>query len=206
MQCKRAVHSLLLSMLGILFCASVNAQNLSEVYVSAEADLSDFSKVILRDLVIQGAQIIPPVWVEGEDRDPHKWIMSKKNVGLLKEGFQAAIKEKLEENGGYPVVTDESDGVLEITVELISLIPYVQRWEKVITRGTGEIRIQVTLRNAMTGALLAIYEGNQKVGDQYQENTDLASLKDAQDLFVVWGQKIRKALDDAHGTNVDQAE
>ena len=51
----------------------------------------------------------------------------------------------------------------------------------------------------MTGVLLAIYEGDQQVGDQYQENTDLASRKDAQALFVVWGQKIRKALDDAHG-------
>jgi len=68
----------------------------------------------------------------------------------------------------------------------------------VITKGSGEIRIQVTLRNAMTGVLLAIYEGDQQVGDQYQENTDLASRKDAQALFVVWGQKIRKALDDAH--------
>jgi hypothetical protein len=203
MQCKRAVHTLLLSVLGILFCASVNAQNLSEVYVSTEADLSDFSKVILRDLVTQGAQIIPPVWVQGDERDPHKWTMSKKNAGLLQEGFQAAIKEKLEENGGYPVVTNEADGVLEIRVGLISLTPYAQRGEKVITRGTGEIRIQVTLRNAMTGVLLAIYEGDQQVGDQYQENTDLASLNDAQALFVVWGQKIRKALDDAHGTNVD---
>jgi hypothetical protein len=190
-------------MLGILFCASVNAQNLSEVYVSADADLSDFSKVILRDLITQGAQIIPPVWVQGDERDPHKWAMSKKNARLLQEGFQAAIKEKLEENDGYPVVTDESDGVLEIRVGLISLTPYAQRGEKVITRGTGEIRIQVTLRNAMTGALLAIYEGDQQVGDQYQENTDLASLSDAQALFVVWGQKIRKALDDAHGNNAE---
>jgi hypothetical protein len=199
MQCKRAVQTLLFSLLGIVFSASVSAQKLTEVYVGAETDLSDYSKVILRDLVTQGAQIIPPVWVQGDERDPHKWALSKKNVRLLQEGFQAAIKEELEGNDGYPVVTDESDGVLEIRVGLISLTPYARRGEKVITKGSGEIRIQVTLRNAMTGVLLAIYEGDQQVGDQYQENTDLASRKDAQALFVVWGQKIRKALDDAHG-------
>lgn len=156
MQCKRAVQTLLLSMLCILLSANVSAKKLTEVYVNAETDLSDFSKVILRDLVTQGAQIIPPVWVQGDERDPHKWTLSKKNVRLLQEGFQAAIKEELEGNDGYPVVTEESEGVLEIRVGLISLTPYARRGEKVITKGTGEIRIQVTLRNAMTGVLLAI--------------------------------------------------
>ncbi len=96
MQCKRAVHTLLLSMLGSLLYANVSAQSLLEVYVSPEADLSNFSKVILRDLVTQGAQIIPPVWAQGDERDPHKWALSKKNDRLLQEGFQAAIKEELE--------------------------------------------------------------------------------------------------------------
>jgi hypothetical protein len=203
MQCKRAVQTLLLSVLCILLSANVSAKKLTEVYVNSEADLSDFSKVILRDLVTQGAQIIPPVWVQGDERDPHKWTLSKKNVRLMQEGFQAAIKEELEGNDGYPVVTEESEGVLEIRVGLISLTPYARRGEKVITKGTGEIRIQLTLRNAMTGVLLAIYEGDQQVGDQYQENTDLSSRKDAQALFVVWGQKIRRALDDAHEKNAE---
>ena len=175
MQYKRTVRTLLISMLCVLLSGNVSAQNLTEVYVNSDADLSDFSKVILRDLDIQGAQIIPPVWIQGEDRNPHKWKLSKKNVRLMQEAFQTAIKEELGGSGGYPVVTDESDGVLEIKVGLISLTPYAQRGEKVITKGSGEIRIQVTLRNVMSGVLLAIYEGNQQVGDQYQENTDLSS-------------------------------
>ncbi|HIG40977.1 MAG: DUF3313 family protein [bacterium] len=198
---KRTVQSLLITMLCVLLSVNVAAQNLTEVYVNSDTDLSDFSKVILRELDINGAQIIPPVWVQGEDRNPHKWKISKKNVRLMQEAFQSVVKRELGGSGGYPVVTDESDGVLEIKVGLLSLTPYAQRGEKVITKGSGEIRIQVTLRNAMTGVLLAIYEGNQRVGDKYQENTDLSSRKDAEELFVVWGQKIRRVLDEAHTIN-----
>jgi hypothetical protein len=198
MQFKKVVQTLFLTMLGILISSNVCAEKLTEVYVNSDTSLADFSNVILRDLDVRGAQIIPPVWVQGEERNPRRWKLNNKNVRLMQEGFQAAIKEAVEKDNGYPIVTDEADGVLEIKISIISLTPYAQRGEKVITRGSGEIKIQLTLRDAMSGELLAIYEGDQQVGDEYQENTSRASRENAQALFVIWGQKIRRALDNAH--------
>jgi hypothetical protein len=51
----------------------------------------------------------------------------------------------------------------------------------------------------MTGELLAIYEGKQEVGSEYQQNTRLNAENDLRALFAVWGGRMRTVMDAAHG-------
>lgn len=177
----------------------INAQGLKRLYHNPDIELSDYNKVLLNDINISDARIIPPSWAEGAARNPHSWDISKKNVAAFQQAFQDDITAKLEGEGGYPVVTEPGDATLEISIEIISLTPYAKRDEKVITKGSGELVMQVTLRDALTGKLLAIMEGGQQVGHHYQENSDLSKKKDINEMFAEWGTHIRSALDNAHG-------
>ena len=138
-------------------------------------------------------------FIEGEDRNPRKWALSADDIAFAKQAYRSAMKQQLEADGAYPIVEQPAAGVLELSIAIINLTPYAQRDEKVQTRGSGELRMQVELRDAMSRELLAIYEGEQAVGREYQENTPLSAENDMKQLFAEWGAKVRRALDRDHG-------
>ncbi|WP_439136487.1 DUF3313 family protein, partial [Pseudomaricurvus sp.] len=144
------------------------------------------------------AKVIPPVWVEGEDRSPKKWMLQEDSVKAMQEAFRQVITAQVSENGGYTIVDEVEPGTLEITVIVISLTPYAQRNEKVITKGSGELTMQFSLRDARSGKLIAIFEGQEQVGQEYQERSDFSAMKDLNKLFDSWGKRIRRAMDKSH--------
>ena len=86
-----------------------------------------------------------------------------------------------------------------LAIAIVSLTPYALPDEKVVTKGSGELTMQVELRDALSRELLAIYEGDQPVGEEYQENTALSAEHNVKALFATWGKKVRDALDEDHG-------
>ena len=80
---------------------------------------------------------------------------------------------------------------------LLTLTPYASTDEKVMTKGSGEITVQVQLKDGNNGALLGIYEGIQPVGKEYQEHTLLTADNNLKVLFSIWGRQARKILDTA---------
>ena len=174
-------------------------QQLTPYYRKDGADLSDYNAILLDSLGIDDARVIAPPWYEGEDRGPKKWKLTSRDVKFLRDSYAAAMKEKIESDGGYPLVTEPGAGVLILDMELVYLMPYARKGEDVTVRGFGEILVQAQLRDGMTGELLAIYEGKQDVGSEYQQNTRLNAENDLRALFAVWGSRMRSVMDNAHG-------
>lgn len=108
------------------------------------------------------------------------------------------MTEEISGNNGFPVVDQPGEGVLILDIEIIYLMPYAERGEKVTTRGFGEMLVQAQLRDGMTGELLAVYEGKQDVGSEYQPNTRLNNENRLRDLFQYWGKRVRGLMDRAH--------
>lgn len=172
---------------------------LKTYYERPGLDLSAYDKILVDPLALSNAKVVPPPWVEGKDRQPHKWALNQDDINYTKQAYRAAMQQQLETEGGYAIVAEPGEGVLEIAIAIVSLTPYAQQGENVITKGSGELTMQVELRDALTRELLAIYEGDQEVGQEYQENTRLSAEHNLQQLFAQWGKKVRDAMDADHG-------
>ena len=170
---------------------------LTQVYEKDGLDMGRYDQVMIDTLGVADARVIPPPWVEGKDRNPKRWQLNSKDIQWLKDNYRAAMKEQIETIGGYAVVSEASPEALILDVKIVSLTPYAQRSEDVITRGTGEMTVQAELRDSMTGELLAIYEGDQDVGSEYQQNARMNKEHDANKLFAAWGEKVRLMMDES---------
>ena len=170
---------------------------LTQVYEKDGLDMGRYDQVMIDTLGVADARVIPPPWVEGKDRNPKRWQLNSKDIQWLKDNYRAAMKEQIETIGGYAVVSEASPEALILDAKIVSLTPYAQRSEDVITRGTGEMTVQAELRDSMTGELLAIYEGDQDVGSEYQQNARMNKEHDANRLFAAWGEKVRLMMDES---------
>jgi len=174
-------------------------QNLQPYYRQDGANLGDYNSILLDSLNLQDARVIAPPWVEGKDRSPKKWQLTKADERFLRESYRAAMKEEIETKGGYPLVKEPGEGVLILDMEIVYLMPYARKGDDVTVRGFGEMLVQAQLRDGMTGELLAIYEGKQDVGSEYQQNSRINAETDLRALFAVWGGRMRTVMDAAHG-------
>ena len=191
--------TLLLSILCLWGAAVCAAESLTPQYMNPDADLSQYDRILLNRLNMDNARIIPPPWVEGADRYSGKWAMDKNRVKTMQQIFSTQLKQQLEIDGAYVLTEDADEGVLEISIKVISLTPYASHDENVISKGSGELNMQVTLRDAHSGSLLAIFDGEQKVGEHYHKRSDISAMEDVKALFTQWGERIRHVLDLAHG-------
>jgi hypothetical protein len=178
---------------------AVNTDDLEAYYERSDVDWSRYDKVLLDPLSLSRAKIIPPVWVEGKDRLPRRWALSKGDIKLIKASYYEVMQQQIQQDGGYAIVTEPAEGAMEMSIAIVSLTPYALPEEKVITRGTGELTMQIQIRDAMTRELLAIYEGDRAVGKEYQEHTRLTAKHNVNQLFATWGKLVRESMDEAHG-------
>jgi len=167
-------------------------------YERPGTDFAQYRALLINDLDISKTKIVPPPWKVDQ---PFNWEVSEANNAALQSAFHAAMRDNISANDGYPIVTESGPGVMEISVRIVSFMPYAERDEKVTTRGSGEMRIQAELRDAQSEELLAIYEGPQEVGQSYKANSDFSRLENLKGLFDFWGRRIRESMDEDHARN-----
>jgi hypothetical protein len=193
-----------LSLLSIAFLTAASAEEdaakfaapLHAEYERPGVDWSKYDKLIINDLDVSRTKIVPPPW---KDQKAFRWEVSEKNVAALQKEYRKSMEEQVSGDDGYQIVTEPGDGVLDLTFEILSFMPYADRDEKVLTKGSGEMHINVMVRDARTGQLLAIMEGPQEVGNNYDENTDFSRRTNVKMLFDSWGARVRIAMEkDAH--------
>lgn len=173
--------------------------DLKVTFIRSGVDFKYYNQFILKTLNVAHTRLIPPPWVESAD--PKKWQLSDTNKDFLRAAYRQSMKQGLEESKEFTVVNRANRGTLELEVFLVSLAPYARQGEKVTTKGYGELSFEAALRDARTGELLAHYEGTQKVGEDYQENTDFNKASNLAQHFVGWGRRVSARLAAAHDAN-----
>lgn len=173
-------------------------RDLGVYYEKEGVDLADYNSIILDTLGLEDARIVAPPWYEGEDRQPKMWSLTASDAKWLRKSYRETMTDEIQSKGGYPIVEEHGEGVLIIDIEVVYLMPYARKGENVQTRGFGEMLVQAQFRDGMTGELLAIYEGKQDVGSEYQQNTRLNNENRLLDLFQYWGGRVRMLMDKAH--------
>ena len=170
------------------FSAPLNVE-----YENPNADYSQFDRLIIEELDLSDTLIVPPPWLAEK---AFEWKTSDKNRAHLQKEFLASMNDQISANGGYEIVGEPGPGVLQLSVKVVSFMPYAEQKDtKAVTLGSGEMRIHVELRDSQTGELLGMYEGPQEVGKEYQKNTDFTKQKNVKKLFDSWGRRVRLAMD-----------
>lgn len=177
--------------------STTNVENLKSYYIKEGLDLSRYNKVFVDRLKVIDARVIAPPWYEGDNKAPRKWRLTNKDVEFLRDSYRTAMIERLQA-GGYEVVEGiETDDVIILDMEIITLMPYARKGEDVQVRGFGELKAQATLRDGLTSELLAIFEGPQDVGSEYQQNSRMNAENNLKELFDVWGDRMRSLMDNS---------
>jgi hypothetical protein len=172
--------------------ASAQTDTLTPSYTKPGVNLKQYKQFVIKPLNLEDTRLIPPPWVEKPD--PKVWHLSKDNQDFLRKTFASAVREGVESEGKFKVVTQSTPGTLQIDVHLLSLTPWASRDEKVETLGSGTLTFEAHVRDAATAELLAVYQGTQQVGKGYQENTPANKMTDIKEHFTDWGRNISKRL------------
>ncbi len=164
-------------------------ENLEPYFQKPGLNLGKYNKVLVVPLGVSSTFVIPPPWVTEEERTTQRWSLTREDEKWLRESYQASFRSEVGKS--FEVVDEPGDGVLIVGVDLVSLMPFARKGEKVETQGFGVIVAQAQLRDGSNGELLAVYEGPQRVGTQYQQNTRLNSENSLKKLFEIWGARVR---------------
>lgn len=166
-------------------------------FIRQGVDFKYYNQFVLKTLNVEHTRLMPPSWIDNPD-EARKWQLSDTNKDFLRSAYRQSMKAGLEESGDFGVVNKPVRGTLELEISLVSLAPYARQGQKVTTKGYGELSFEAALRDARTGELLALYEGTQKVGEDYQENTDFNKASNLAQHFVGWGRRVSNRLIAAH--------
>ncbi|SET82771.1 DUF3313 family protein [Thalassotalea agarivorans] len=179
------------------FMATANESKFIEVdiqYTHEYKTLADYDKFHVDELDLSHSKIVPAPWI---DKKTFKWDVQPGNrswmQGKFKKSIEGALKDK------YAVVAEADKGVLVVHVTIIAFTPFVSKDDvEARTKGVGEMRVNIQLRDGGTGELVYMLEGVESVGSDYQPNTDLARKENTEELFEQWGTNLRAFVDEAH--------
>ena len=189
--------SALLMLAGVILPLQAVTAADTEVRVSViqpDTDFSKYDKFMIQPLDIGETRLVPPPWIEGKAGKPRPWKIGKKNADFMQQQYYDAMKNQLQELGGYTLVDEADDDVLSVEIEIVSLTPWASEKDAVITLGSGEMTFRAEIRDSMTWENLVVYEGDTPVGKDYQEFTEYSVDQNVNALFNQWGEFLRLAL------------
>ena len=162
-----------------------------------------YNKFLVKPLAIENVKVVRPPWAED---DPNEWTLEIESLEAIQAIFRDAMKDVLSGNGGYPLVYVDGKDVLEVEVEILSIMPWIRPGSddeddgmEVTTLGTGEITASVELRDSKTRELLLLIEGDKAVGEEYKEFTTANNVANVENMFTSFAKRLRNSMDRVHG-------
>jgi hypothetical protein len=196
---------LIIGLAAMLFssAALAGSDSLDPTWVRPDTDFSKYTKFLVKPLNFSNVAILRPPWAQD---DPIEWTLETADLAAIEGLFQEAMKKALEANDGYPVVYQQGDDVLEIDMEILSIMPYVRPGSdgdddghEIVTLGSGEITGSAELRDSNSRALLILIEGERVAGEEYKQFTMENNMTNLHGMFYAFGKRLRVAMDKVHG-------
>jgi len=192
--------------LAVMLLSSVvmaGTDPLDPTWVRPDTDFSKYTKFLVKPLNLSDVKILRPPWAQD---DPVEWKLETISLESIQEIFLEAMKEVLEADGGYPLVDEPGDDVLEVDMELLSIMPYVRPGSdgtddghEIVTLGSGEVTGTAELRDSNSRALLILLEGERVAGEEYKQFTAENNIYNLRAMFTAFAQRLRVAMDKVHG-------
>jgi hypothetical protein len=194
----------ILGLLAVLVCHAAISQETDPglTWERPDADLSKFSKIVVKPLDLSDVKVIKPTW---EQESPEEWSFTPETTETIQSMYMDIMTHELSKDGGIPVVTEEGKGVLQLEIELLSITPYVKPGSSdvdgyvVETLGSGDVVVSAELRDSETGELIFLVEGKRKIGTEYKKLSRESHVANVEETFSSWGQRLRRYLVAARG-------
>ena len=196
---------LLAGVAAVLFCSATYAESdlLEPTWVKPDTNFSQYSKFLVTPLDVSDVKLVRPPWAED---DPKDWSIEDEDLQLLQDIYRDVMKSVLEADGGYPVVHAAGEDVIQVEVELLSIMPYIRpgkrettQGQTYVTLGSGEVNAKIELRSSESRELLLLLEGEKTVGEEYKEHTDANIVANLEGMFKAFATRLRKSMDHVHG-------
>ena len=196
---------LLMAVVAMLFCSALYAESgpLEPTWVKPDVKWAQYTKFLITPLDVSDVKLLRPPWAMD---DPKEWSIEDEDLQLLQNIYRDVMKNALEGDGGYPVVHVAADDVLQVEVEVLSIMPYIRpgkretsQGQQYVTLGSGEVNAKSEFRDSLSRELLLLLEGEKTVGQEYKEHTDTNIVATLEYMFGNFAARLRKAMDQVHG-------
>jgi hypothetical protein len=181
-----------------LFSPTLWAQT-EPTWVKEGVDWSAYTKFLVQPLQLDDVKLVPPPWAAD---DPKEWKLNIENLEGVRDIYADVMAAELEGK----LAEAAAPGVIEVEAEILSVTPWIRPGSgsgkdgmQVTTLGTGEVRASIELRDAATGELLLLLEGEKAVGDEYKEFTRENNISNIEKMFAAFAHRLGNALDEVHG-------
>ncbi len=176
-------------------------------YVDPDADFSKYNKVMVMPLGVDNVEIIQPS-SSGSVTHRQNWELTDADKQKLQEVFHEAMVKELADKGGYPVVTEAGDDVLQVAAKLTAIAPSAAKDDfksrptgrsRVYTEGGGGLSVAVAFGDSETGEVLGIMKDSKSSTSMWGSHNSVSNMADVRRMFNSWASQIRKGLDNIHG-------
>jgi len=181
-----------------LFSSSLWAQA-QPTWVKEGVDWAAYTKFLVQPLKLDDVKLVPPPWAAD---DPKEWKLNIENLEAVRDIYADIMASELEGKLAEAAAPD----VIEVEAEILSVTPWIRPGSggskggmQVTTLGTGELSASIELRDAATGELLLLLEGEKAVGDEYKEFTAENNISNIEKMFAAFAHRLGDALDKVHG-------
>lgn len=182
--------------------ARVQVKGVGTVYRKPEADLAVYDKLLLRPATVAFRKD----WNPG--RGSPLYTMNPPDRERIKasaaENFADVFRKELQERGGYQLVAEPAQDVLEVRPAIIDLYitaPDVSTAARVTTYtvNTGEMTLVAELHDSVTGEIVArAYDRTSRSNTGWlQPSNSVWNTAEARRAMQTWAIALRKSLDAA---------
>jgi len=192
----------LLLLVGSVAIAQIVETEPGLTWERPDADFSKYSKILIEPLDLRDVKVLKPTW---EQDDLTQWTFTPGAAETIQDMYMEIMSSELSKDGGFALVAEDGDGVLQLELEFLSITPYIKPGAAdsdghvIQTLGSGDVVVSAELRDSQTGTLLFLVEGERKIGTKYREFGPDSHIANVEETFAAWGQRLRRHLDAAHG-------
>src|SRR5688572_23066968 len=190
----------------------VDSKTADAVFRRPDANMSTYSKLLLRPITVQFAKNWDPKASGSALYDMHEPDREKIKRELA-EVFAEVFKKELEK-GGYPLVTEPAADVVEMQAAIVNLYitapdvsMEVSGRSKVYTSDAGQMTLIMQLHDSVTRQLLArAYDHSDSEPDMWTWTTSVTNTAEAKRIIAKWANALRKAWDAARADGVNPTQ
>ena len=177
-------------------------------YKDPDADFSRYNRVMIQPLGVDNVEIIQPNRQGTSVGRNLNWELTDEDKLKLQQAFHDAMVKRLEEKGGYPIVDEPGDDVLEIAAKLLAIAPSAAKDDfqsrpvgrsRVYTEGAGSIAVMVGFGDSETGEVLGLVKDSRSSNSYWGQNNSVSNMADVRRMFDSWAMQIANSLDRVHG-------
>jgi Protein of unknown function (DUF3313) len=181
----------------------VNSKNVERLYRRPDVDASAYARILVGEPVVEFSKTWNP-------RNYGTSGLSAEQLKKIRVGLADLAKStfaKVLGDGGYEIVTEAGDGVLEITPSIVNLYisaPDTQTAgrSKTYTLDAGSMTLALRVSDSVTGTLLAVAYDSKRdssSGSRLKWTTSVSNRAAAERILSGWAQQLKRELDAARG-------